>query len=370
MASVARLGGLVLIAALGVGEPVPAQSGPPGRTEGRRIEARRRPPGANHIGRAFEFVPVAEGVWQAVGTGTMGVGSNAAIIVNETDVLVVDSHTSPAAAWVLLDELRRITPKPVRYAVTTHFHYDHAHGNQIYGPEVEIIGHEFTREMMASGASRRGPAYDGFVSFVAARIAELRRQVDTTADPKRRAEARGQLLRYEQQRIADRAVVPTPPTLTLNDRLTLVRGGREIQILFAGRGHTGGDVVVYLPKEKILVTGDLLQPRLPYLGDGFAADWIETLGRLEALDVAAFIPGHGAWFSDRSVIGRLQAFLRDFLTQGTAAYRAGLPVPEAVRRMDFRAHLAGYPQLADTADTYDRLTIGLTRLYQTLERRP
>ncbi len=355
----ARLVELGLLIAVGLTGPAAAQSG-----------ARPRPPGANHVGRAFEFRPVAEGVWQAVGTGTLGVGSNAAIIVNDADVLVVDSRTSPAAAWVLLDELRRITTKPVRYAVTTHFHYDHAHGNQIYGPEVEIIGHEFTRGMLAAGASRRGSAYDGFVSFVAARAAELRRQVDTASDPARRTELGHQLRRYEQQRIADRAVVPTPPTMTLNDRVTLVRGGREIQILFAGRGHTGGDVVVYLPKEKILVTGDLLQERLPYLGDGFVADWIETLGVLDRLDVAAFVPGHGAWFSDRGAIGRLQGFLRDFLAQGTAAHREGLSIPVAARRMDFRAHLAVYPQLADTADTYDRLTIGLTRLYEGFGRRP
>ena len=111
----------------------------------------KRPPGANHIGRAFEFKQVAEGVYQAVGTGTMGVGANAAIVINESDVLVVDSHVSPAAAWVLLDELKTITAKPVRYVVTTHYHYDHAYGNQIYGPGVEIIGHEFTRQMLLAG---------------------------------------------------------------------------------------------------------------------------------------------------------------------------------------------------------------------------
>ncbi len=305
----------------------------------------KRPPGANHIGRAFEFKPVAEGIYQAVGTGTLGVGSNAAIVINDSDVLLVDSQVSPAAAWVLLDELKALTPKPVRYVVTTHFHYDHAHGNQIYGPGVEIIGHEFTRQMMLAGESRKGLAYEGYVRAIAARPDSFR---------------------FQQQVIANRAVFPTPPNLTLSDRLTLFRGGREIQILYFGKGHTGGDVVVYLPKEKVLATGDLLQARLPFMGDGYPDQWVATLERLKSLDVTAVIPGHGAWFSDRTVIDHLQAFLRDFQTQAMAAHRDGLTIPAAARRMDFRVHAAHYPQLADTADTYDRLEGGLKRVYDQL----
>ena len=101
-----------------VGLTIAAAAGP-GTAMAQRA---KRPPGANHIGRAFEFKPVAEGIYQAVGTGTLGVGSNAAIVINDSDVLLVDSHVSPAAAWVLLDELKALTPKPVRYVVTTHFH--------------------------------------------------------------------------------------------------------------------------------------------------------------------------------------------------------------------------------------------------------
>jgi glyoxylase-like metal-dependent hydrolase (beta-lactamase superfamily II) len=281
-------------------------------------------------------------------------------LINDADVLVVDSHVSPAAAWVLLDELKAITPKPVRYVVTTHFHYDHAHGNQIYGPGVEIIGHEFTRQMLLAGESRKGLAYDGYVDFVHRQIAALR---DSTWE----AGARGRLLRYQQQEVADRAVIPTAPTLTVSDRLTLFRGGREIQILYFGRGHTGGDVVVYLPKEKVLATGDLLQARLPFMGDGYMDEWVATLERLKALDVNAVIPGHGAWFSDRTVIDHLQGFLRDFQVQAAMAHGDGLTIPVAARRMDFRAHAAHYPQLADTADTYDRLEGGLKRVYDQLD---
>src|SRR6476661_5281177 len=99
---------------------------------------RPRPPGATFKGDAFTLREIVPGIYHAVGSGAFSVGCNAAVIVNQDDVLIVDSHSSPAAAWALLEQVRAITPKPVKYVINTHFHWDHAHGNQIYGPEVEI----------------------------------------------------------------------------------------------------------------------------------------------------------------------------------------------------------------------------------------
>jgi glyoxylase-like metal-dependent hydrolase (beta-lactamase superfamily II) len=90
------------------------------------------PAGTSHQGKAFRFNKVAEGVYHAVGTGSLAVVGNSSIIVNDDDAILVDDHVSPAAAWVLLDELKDITNKPVRTVVNTHFHYDHAHGNQVF----------------------------------------------------------------------------------------------------------------------------------------------------------------------------------------------------------------------------------------------
>ena len=115
------------------------------------------------------------------------------------------------------------------------------------------------------------------------------------------------------------------------------------------------DIGLQLVLEGILATGDLLQARLPFMGDGYLEEWAATLERLKTLDFTAVIPGHGAWFTDRMVIDHLAGFLRDFQTQAVAAHRDGLTIGAAARRMDFRAHLAHYPQLSDTADTYDQL---------------
>jgi len=137
--------------------------------------------------------------------------------------------------------------------------------------------------------------------------------------------------------------VPTPPTTTLSERMTLFRGGREIRLLFFGRGHTGGDVVVHLPQERVLVSGDLLLEGVPFMGDGYPTDWIQTLESLKALDFDVVLPGHGLPFRDRGRIDRLQAFIADLWDRVVGAHAAGLGVEEAAASIDMSDHAADYP---------------------------
>ena len=97
-------------------------------------QGRRTPAGTRFSGKAFRFNQVKPGIYHAVGTGALTVVGNSSVIVNDQDVVVVDDHISPAAAWALLDEVKALTNKPVRTVINTHFHFDHAHGNQISGP--------------------------------------------------------------------------------------------------------------------------------------------------------------------------------------------------------------------------------------------
>jgi glyoxylase-like metal-dependent hydrolase (beta-lactamase superfamily II) len=293
------------------------------------------------------------------------VGCNATIIVNDEDVLVVDSHSTPAAAWALAEQLKTITDKPIRYVVNTHFHWDHAHGNQIYGPGVEIIGHDFTRRMLSAGESTRGRSYEMFVGGIPSQIAQLANQIDAMAEGAPKETLREQLRVQEQYRAASASVRVQPPTMTLTDSMTLHRGGREIQLLFLGRGHTGGDVVVYLPQERLVATGDLLTAGLSYLGDAYVTDWSGTLDRLRALDFDVVLPGHGEAFEGKAKIDHFQAYLKDFWQQVQSLHAAGLSAEEAARRIDLRAHAAHYPTLRDVGV----LNHGVYRAYDQIERR-
>src|SRR5688572_21990658 len=211
----------------------------------------QRPAGTTFSGKAFRFNKVKEGIYHALGTGALTVIGNSTVIVNDRDVIVVDDHVSPAAAWVLLEEIKEITTKPVTTVINTHFHFDHAHGNQIFDPSVQIIGHEFTRRALLDDPVSK-PLYQSFYSpkILEGQIDTLKKRVADEKDPAARAKLQAQLIAAENNYASQKELRPTPPNVTLATQMTLHRGDREIQIRFLGRGHTAGDVVVYLPKEK------------------------------------------------------------------------------------------------------------------------
>lgn len=308
-------------------------------------ESQQPPPEIDYEGPAFTFTEIRDNVWVGIGTGNLTVMSNAGIVINDEDVLLIDSHVSPDAAAALLEELKQITDKPVRYVVNSHGHFDHAHGNQIYPSTIEVIGHEYAHQMLASGASNRGRTWERFIGTIPGTIERLRAQLDTTTVPAEREALERRLRIQESFKTATDAVVPTPPSLTLTDRMTLYRGGREIQIEFFGRGHTGGDVVVYLPEEKIAFTGDLLGQGISYLGDAFVPEYVETLDRLKELDFETIVPGHGRPFNERERIDYYQSYLADFWLQVSELYDAGVSAADAARRIDMRAHAEHYPTL-------------------------
>lgn len=311
-----------------------------------RTRAQQRPPGTEHEGAAFTFNQIAEGIYHIVPTGSMSAGANSIAVINDADVLLVDDHASPAAATVLIEELKRITPKPVKYVVDTHYHFDHAHGNQVFLEDVTIIGSEFTRQALAAGLSTSGVTWTRFVAPTADQAKAMRAQLDTTRAPADRAALERRIRIAEAYAAATAAVVPTPPNVSFDRRMTLVHGGREFQILFLGRGHTGGDVVVYLPRERILMGGDLVSTQPSFLGDAYAPDWIETLDALKRLDYDVILPGHGPPFRDtKARIDAWQSYLQDFWTQVSEQKKAGASVDDAARKIDLRAHAEDYPQI-------------------------
>jgi glyoxylase-like metal-dependent hydrolase (beta-lactamase superfamily II) len=331
-----------LLAIVVVALVLTAYYAPPGSGQG----GARPPAGTGHRGSAYQFNRITDDIYHAVGTGTMSVGSNSVVIINPNDVMLVDSHITPAAAWVLQEELKTITTKPVRYVVNTHFHFDHAHGNQMYGPDVEIIGHEFTREMLSNpSAIFESRTYRGFTGGVPAQIEDLKKRIPAATDAAQRTQLQDQLMVQENYLAALGEVRPTPPTLTVRNKVTLFRGGREIQLLFLGRGHTGGDIVVFLPRERIAATGDLLVAALAYMGDGYIDEWITTLDELKKLDFVTILPGHGAAFTERQRIDNFQAYLRDFWAKASQFKSQGVSAEDAARRIDMTNHRQNYPAI-------------------------
>jgi len=287
------------------------------------------------------FEEVAEGVFFATDAGQVYLMSNALVIVNEEDVVVVDSHVTPAAARALIESIEGLTDKPIRYLINTHYHFDHAHGNQAFGDDVTVVGHDYTYEKLAGDPLSERT----FVSFSASfetRLTGLEERLaaEESVEGRQRLE---QQIRVLANHIRDsEEIVPRPPDVTLDQTLTLFLGGRVIELHHFGRSHTGGDVVVFLPAEKLVFTGDLLLPFLSYMGDGYVEEWDETLEKLKSLDFELMLPGHGQPFRDRARIDRFQAYLRDLWTRVAELREQGISAVEAAIRVDLTNHREAY----------------------------
>ena len=302
----------------------------------------RQPAGTAHNGKAFKFNKVREGIYHAVGTGSLAVVGNSSFIVNDNDVIVVDDHVSPAAAWVLLEEIKEVTNKPVTTVINTHFHFDHAHGNQIFAPNVQIIGHEFTRRMLLSNSIGM-PLYQNYVTGLPGQIDGLKKRIASEADAAAKAKLQTQLQVAENNLASQKELKPTPPNVTLATQMTLYRGSREIQIRFLGRGHTAGDVVVLLPNEKVVMTGDFLTSGLSNMSDSYPEEWVTSLDALKKLDFDTVLPGHGDAFTDKTKVDYFQAYLRDVWSEVSRLKKEGVSAEEAAKRADLTKHKDHFP---------------------------
>lgn len=285
----------------------------------------------------FEVKQVADGIYAAIATPQYKVNCNAAVIVNEDGVMVVDTHSKPSAARALVNSISEITRTPVRQVINTHFHWDHWQGNEAYAttfPEIEIIASQTTRANMTDPNAGNG----GLV-HIERQLKALPQEIATLQADLAKAsntEVRSRLESTLQQTVAYldelKKLRPTLPTLTFERSLTLYRQGREIRLLFLGRAHTSGDIFVYLPKEKILVTGDCIIDWMPFLDDGYPEEWVKTLDEVEPLDFTAMIMGHGQ-VAGRDRLVFFQSYLADLIAAVKKAAADGATLEEIKRQV-------------------------------------
>ena len=278
----------------------------------------------------FEFKKVATGIYGAIAKPTAMLNCNAAIIVNRDHVLVVDTHSKPSAAKALIRQIRdEITLLPVRYVVDSHLHGDHAMGNEAYpevfGANVEVISSVKTREWMEKlGMSRLKES----IAHLPTQAAELRRKLETSKDESERAILRAHIEGLEEYKKEMTPPRVTLPSMTFERRLVIHRGGREVHLLFLGRAHTAGDVVAFVPSERVIATGDLMHGLLPYMGDGFPDEWPATLKALEALEFDRVIPGHGSIQEGKSVLSQFRGYVEEITEKVSRGIERGQPLEE------------------------------------------
>lgn len=305
--------------------------------------------------RNFEVQKLAEGVYAVIRKDLPGlmVDANNVFIINDDDVVVVDANGAPSTTREVLAALRKLTNKPVRYVINTHWHDDHIIGDPVYReafPAVEFIAHANMRSYLpAQGATNR----KNFVAGAPGAVEMLKGLLT-----KNKSLTGGELTVEERDsytsdiRLAELVLAEasgtqlTLPTITFEDKLTLYRGGRVIDVVHLGNGHTSGDIIVHLPKEGIAITGDLVVWPVPLVGSeqSYVGDWSLTLEKLRALHPATIVPGHGPVMHDDSYIKMMSNLFASVKQQTDAAVSRGETLEQtqkSVKLDDFRKQFAG-----------------------------
>jgi len=234
-------------------------------------------------------------------------------VVTNDGVLLADAQGSAEATKGLVDAIRKVTPKPIKYVIICSDHGDHTAGNAVLPPGITYFIHPTSKAI-------------------------LERQTNGWKPP------------------ADAQLVA--------DKKTITMAGEEFQVLFLGRAHTGGDLSVYLPKQKILFLSETFLNRVfPAMRSAYPSDWLRSLDRAERMDVNLYIPGHG--FTEDAAVSKeeLRAYhraLQFVIDEATRLYKSGVPVDQAVKQANWGEYaswtLAGSQGLIAIRKVYEELS--------------
>lgn len=221
---------------------------------------------------------------------------NTGVIVGDDAVLVLDTQATPVMAQDVIRRIREVTDKPIKYVLLTHYHAVRVLGASAYMAEggQQIIASQDTYDLIVERGEQDKASEIG-------RFPRLFRNVES--------------------------VPPglTWPTITFTGKMTLWLGRLEVQLLQLGRGHTKGDTVAWLPRQRILFSGDLVEfDATPYAGDAYFRDWPQTLDNIAALKPQKLVPGRGAALTTPEQVQAGLAGTRAFIVDVYESVKAGV----------------------------------------------
>ena len=237
---------------------------------------------------------------------------NTGVIIGDDAVMVVDTQATPVMAQDVIRRIREVTDKPIRYVLMSHYHAVRVLGASAYQPQ-QIIASQDTYDLIVE----RG-AQD--MKSEIERFPRLFQAVETISGL-------------------------TWPTMTFKGEMTVWLGKLEVKLIQLGRGHTKGDTVAWLPQQKILFSGDLVEfDATPYAGDAYFQDWPTTLDRIAALQPNALVPGRGAALTTPDMVQKGLAGTRGFISDLYASVKAGAAAGKDLRNIYKDTHAALKPK--------------------------
>ena len=294
----------------------------------------------------FEFTEIADDVWmgERLDSSRFPVMGNTIFVITDEGVVVYDGGGAAKMAEQVIAKIRSLTDTPVTHVITSHWHGDHNFGVYRFGeefPNVTFIAHRFTNDMMHSPRLRY---IDGNKTFATNNRERFQEIVDTGIDAEGNAVSDADRRDY-QSIIDDLPAVDaefqrlrvTPATLVIDDEFALELGGRVIELKNLGHANTAGDLVMWLPQERIVATGDIVVLPSPYAFNVPPRPWAQTLRNLKALDFKTLVPGHGAPQQDTQYVDLLIEVAEDIADQRDALLAGGMAMEEVAVALDFGA---------------------------------
>jgi len=283
--------------------------------------------------RSFDVQKVAGGVYAVIRRepASLWFNANNVFIVGKNDVIVVDANLTVGYTKEVIAALREITDKPVKYVINTHWHEDHIIGNRAYReafPDVKFVGHRSTLKDLPEigGGNRKGTLQNGrgFVGMLEANLEKGESIAGGVITDEERAGYASDIKFVSSYLAESSAFEIVLPDVLVDDRLEIKQDGRKVEVWFLGRAHTGADLVVNLPSEKIAITGDLMVYPVPLLGStSYPLEYAATLEKLKAIGSRMYIPGHGPVMKDDLYLDKMIVLAAAVRDRSRLAYKTG-----------------------------------------------
>ncbi|HEX8791146.1 MAG TPA: MBL fold metallo-hydrolase [Polyangiaceae bacterium] len=291
----------------------------------------------------YDTVALADGVYAFVPVAGRAevVTGNTLVVIGDDGVLVLDTGHFPSLARKMIADIRALTPKPVRYVVTSHWHTDHLFGNAAFReayPDAVFLAHSETKRLVLAKdpeyakAQREGRT---LVERYKKMLATGERKPGVPLDESTRTALTIGLPELEAVE-DDSDVTLVPPTRTFDEEsLPIDLGHREVRVLHLGRGNTAGDAMVYVPEAGVLATGDAVVAPTPYAYGSYIGEWRAVLQKVKDLHPKVLLPGHGSVQHDLAYVDRLGSLFASLQQQVGDCARQGLSLEETRKKVDF-----------------------------------
>jgi glyoxylase-like metal-dependent hydrolase (beta-lactamase superfamily II) len=330
------------------------------------------PPASRPIADPFAFAwqELAPGVWAGIRADPFELPQegNTVLVVTDRGVVVFDAGGSPAMGRAIVAKAHALTDKPITHVILSHWHGDHMRGLQeiqAAWPAVEILCHPHARERIVETRDRWLKRRVSMVPNIRQGVGEALAHDQDLAGrpliPEEKAWLEQGLANTDRLDRENQATEYVVPTATFDRAWHLYQGEREIRILWLGAAHTAGDIVMWLPRERVIATGDVVTAPVPLMPSPYAGDYPEVLGAIKGLGFSILVPGHGPVQRDAQYLDLLSETIRAVAGQMKTAAAAGQSREAAVASADYSAvepsFTHGDPFLAHRFEDYVRAAL-------------